>query len=153
MLMLLTGKPTAGRGNSPREERATEPRFRLDCTEYTVPPKKADQCKSYLSKTKTGGRVDHNGNNGNYTTSITKIAKQPCSDPISARIKPVKCWLVFRKCTLNQRHYHSTGYFCCFTWQHLCSDPMIHRVSAASSAKVGLSDKLYGMFAKPLLWQ
>lgn len=52
MLMLLTGKPTAGRGNSPREERATEPCFRLNCTDYTVPPNKADQCKAICPRPK-----------------------------------------------------------------------------------------------------
>lgn len=59
--------------------------------------------------TKAGVRTILIGNYGNYSPPITKIGKWLSSHLISAGIRPVKCWLVFRNGTLNQSPYLEMG--------------------------------------------
>lgn len=84
---------TAGRANFPRAGRQMD--VALFLTVHTK-PQKAYQNRDISAGPKNGGQVDSNWNNGNHTSPITKIAKQLCRDPISVRMKSVKCWLVFR---------------------------------------------------------
>lgn len=52
------------------------------------------------------------GNNENDPLPITDTAKQPPRALISARIRSVKCCLVFRNHALNQKPYLNAGGFC-----------------------------------------
>lgn len=94
--VVLTGKATAvwqpERSLQGQEGKWTEPCFRL-CIPRLI---ESTPKQRYPCGTKNSGQVDRNWNNGNHTSPITKTAQQLCRDPILVRIKPAKCWLVFR---------------------------------------------------------
>ena len=88
----------------------TQPQASLEAGLYPLQLRKLCRDKGVSPQTKAAIRSIVIGNYRHYPLPITKIAKQLFGDLISAGIRPVKCWLVFRNCTLNQRPYLDMGY-------------------------------------------